>query len=288
MADIIQRLLNQTNNEQWPMEAAYGLSNADFGGMSLPESHPNYTPIPEGIYETSNIEPVQFGATNETPDDIAKMLQDIFANNVQKPGQADDIGAALNKMLTSTSELNKKAMNQMFQGAVFKTVASASDLFSRMTGIFMGAPGMINQERANAEQNYQNQMDALDNQVLYIKHQLSDRFNKTVENNIMNMAAKNLRVTSGNVLELSKDMAQEMTEDMRTAESNARLKQIALESGKKSARESARYAKTQLWTGLAQSAVKLGLMWETGGGTGESWGKLYAGYKKYKETNIKG
>ena len=109
---------------------------------------------------------------------------------------------------------------------------------------------------------------------------MADRFNKTVENNIMTMAAKNLRVTSGNVLELSKDMAQEMTEDMRTAESNARLKKIALEAGVKSARESASYAKTQLWTGLVKSALNLGLMWETGGGPGESWGDLYSNYSK--------
>ena len=123
-------------------------------------------------------------------------------------------------------------------------------------------------------------MDALDNQVLYIKHQLADRFNKTIETNIMNLAAKNLRVTSGGVLELSKEQAQEITEDMRTAESNAELKKIALRAGQKSAKESANYAVKQLWTGLLGSATKLGLAIGTGGFTNEKWGDLYSGYKQ--------
>lgn len=271
MADILQSIYKPQT--QWAMSAA-----DNEWGMSLPESHPFSTPVPQSTFEISGTEPVEFGTPSETPDDIAKILQDIFANTRPQPGQADDIGNALNKMLASTTELNTKAMNQMFQGAVFKTIRAASDFFSRATNIIAGAPGMINQERANAELNYQNQMDALDNQVLYIKHQLADRFNKTVENNIMTMAAKNLRVTAGNVLDLTKDTAVEISEDMRTAESNARLKKIALEAGKRSARESARYAKNQLWTGLVQSAIKLGMMWQTGGGTGESWGNLYSNY----------
>ena len=275
MADILQKIYKPQS--QWAMSAA-----DNEWGLSLPESHPFSTPIPQSTFEISGAEepPVELSATTETPDNIAKILQDIFANNRPTPGRADDIGTALNKMLASQSELNTKAMKQMFQGAVFKTVAAAGDFFTRATYLGAGGLDLIDQEQTNTEINFQNQMDALDNQVLYIKHQMADRFNKTVENNIMTMAAKNLRVTSGNVLELSKDMAQEMTEDMRTAESNARLKKIALEAGVKSARESASYAKTQLWTGLVKSALNLGLMWETGGGTGESWGDLYNNYSK--------
>lgn len=277
MADILQKIYKPQS--QWAMSAA-----DNEWGLSLPESHPFSTPIPQSSFAIAgDTEPVEMAAT-QTPDDIATILQNIFANNMPKqPGRADDISTALNKMLSSTSELNIKAMNQMFQGAVLKTVAAADDFFSIATGIAMGSPERIDEQSENAQQNYQNQMDALDNQVLYIKHQLADRFNRTVENNIMTMAAKNLRVTSGNVLELTKDMAQEMTEDMRTAESNARLKQIALAADKASVKESAKYAKKQLWTGLAQSAIKLGLMWETGGGTGESWGNLYNNYKKTKK-----
>lgn len=275
MADILQRIYKP--NTKWAMSAA----DNEYG-MSLPESNPFSTPVPQSTFEISGDEEpaVELSATTETPDNIAQILQDMFSNSRPIPGRADDIGTALNKMLASQSELNTKAMNQMFQGAVFKTVAAAGDFFTHATHLAAGGLDLIDQEQTNTEINFQNQMDALDNQVLYIKHQMADRFNKTVENNIMTMAAKNLRVTSGNVLELSKDMAQEMTEDMRTAESNARLKKIALEAGVKSARESASYAKTQLWTGLVKSALKLGMMWETGGGTGESWGNLYSNYSK--------
>ncbi|MBO7735528.1 MAG: hypothetical protein J6S67_23385 [Methanobrevibacter sp.] len=279
MADILRKILNQDPLEQWPMESK------DYLGYDLAEIHPEMDIIHENAFEITGIQDpdtipsVSFSAEQEKPDDIGKILQDLFSNSQPKTGQPDDISNALNRMLSSQSELNSKAMNQMFQGAVYKTVAAADDFFSRATGLIMGMPGMIEKSASIASQNYQNQMDAIDNQVLYMKHQLADRFNKTVETNIMNMAAKNIRVTAGNVLDLSKELALETTEDMRTLESNARLKKIALEAGKKSSKESARLAVKQLWTGFAQSALKLGIMWETGGGTGESWGNLYSNYK---------
>lgn len=215
---------------------------------------------------------------------------DSFSTTPTRASSADismpDLQTAFNAFVDGNKNALTTAQKNMFQGAVLKTTAAASDMFSYLTGLAMGAPGMIDQQRDIAVQSYQNQMDALDNQVLYIKHQLSDRFNKTVETNIMRMAASGLRVNAGNVLELTKESASEITEDMRTAESNARLKKIALAAGQKQAGEAARYAKQTFWTGLAQSAIKLGIMWETGGGTGESWGNLYAGYKKSKATTI--
>ena len=215
---------------------------------------------------------------------------DSFSTTPTRASSADmtmpDLQTAFNVFVDGNNDALTTAQKNLFQGATLKTAAAASDMFTYLTGLAMGAPGQIEQSKDIAVQNYQNQMDALDNQVLYLKHQLSDRFNKTVETNIMNMAAKGLRVTSGNVLEMSKESALEITEDMRTAESNARLKKIALAAGQKSAGEAAKYAKQAFWTGLAQSAIKLGIMWETGGGTGESWGNLYAGYKKSKATTI--
>ena len=260
--------------EQWPMSYAYSEP-----GQSLPEYHPEGFEIATG--EGTG---VALGATDEpTADDIVGLIQDMIGN-IQTPATSvpGDISKALDKLLGNQTELKIKAQKDMYTGAVLKTVAAAGDLFDRAVGIAAGQIGNIRKSADIAEQNYQNQMDALDNQVLYIKHQLADRFNKTVETNIMNLAARNLRVTSGNVLELTKDTAQEMTEDMREAESNARLKQIALEAGKKSARESAKYAEKQVWTGLIGSATKLGLAVATGGGTNESWGNLYSGYKTAK------
>lgn len=263
--------------EQWAMSSAKNVP-----GMSLPEYHPetpamsivDWTALtPIDIDQPETVENPLFSATD--PVTAIPVLPRSSSADMSKPKLQD----AFNAFVSGNDETLTNAQKALFQGGILKTVAAASDFFSRMTGLVMGAPDMIDDQRDIAIKNYQNQMDALDNQVLYIKHQLSDRFNKTVETNIMRMAASGLRVNAGNVLELSKESASEITEDMRTTESNARLKKIALTAGQKQAKESAKYAKQTFWTGLAQSAIKLGIMWETGGGTGESWGNLYKGYK---------
>lgn len=276
MNDYLNNLFHP--REQWAMSAADNVH-----GLSLPE----YT-------EETPMELIDWLALNTpTAEQVPDMVENpVFAASdpysvAPTRSSADmtmpQMQNAFNAFVSGNDKYLTNAQKALFQGAALKTAAAASDFFTRITGIAMGAPGIIKKSGEIAAQNYQNQMDALDNQVLYIKHQLSDRFNKTVESNIMKMAARGLRVNAGNVLELSKESASEITEDMRTAESNARLKKIALTAGQKQAKESASYATKQLWTGLAQSALKLGIVWETGGGTGESWGNLYRGYKNSKK-----
>ena len=256
-------------------------------GQSLPEYHQEY---PELDVATGEPTGVALAATDEGgADNIVELVQALLAGIPNQPGTpatTGDLSAAINKIVGNQDELKVKAQKDMYTGAIMKTVAAASDLFNRAVGIAAGQRRNIYKAAEIAAQNYQNEMDALDNQVLYIKHQLADRFNKTVETNIMNMAARNIRVTSGGVLDMTKDTAQEMTEDMRTAESNAELKKIALRAGQKQAKESAKYAEKQMWAGLVGSATKLGIMYTTGGGTGEKWGDLYAGYKKATATKI--
>lgn len=265
--------------EQWAMSYAYNEP-----GQSLPEYHPEDTGLEIATGEPAD---VQLGAT-DSPDAIAELIQILLGNMSQAPGtrSPDNIGPALDKLLSNNANMKAKAQKDMYAGAVMKTVGAASDFFSRVVGIAAGQHRNIYEAAELAKQNYQNQMDALDNQVLYIKHQLADRFNKTVEMNMMNMAARNLRVTPSNVLSLSKDTAQEMTEDMRTAESNAELHKIAYRAGQKQAKESARNAENQMWAGFLSSASKLGMFVTTGGGTGESWGNLYAGYKKATASQV--
>lgn len=280
--------------EQWAMSAADNV-----WGMSLPEYHPvtyDVTPVPEPIFkpvveasvveEPSATETASLSAPLSAEDPVVDNIPDLVQTMLpeyKKPqfAKPDSIAGALDKLLGSNQELLAKAQKDMFMGAVLKTVAAADDFFTRAVGLGP-AVANLNTSYDIAKTNYNNQMDAIDNQVLYIKHQLADRFNKTVQTNIMNLASKNLRVTAGNVLDLSKEEASEITEDMRTAESNANLKKIALQAKKESAKESTRYAEKQLYTGLIGSAVKLGLMVETGGGTGESFGDLYKGYKMSK------
>jgi hypothetical protein len=264
--------------EQWAMSYA-----GNEPGMSLPEYHPEDEGVAEPNMSLVETTPDVELAAEGTPtaDDVANMIQNMLAGIPRNTAAVPpSISKALDKLLGNSEELKARAQVGMYKGAVLKTIAAAGDLFDRGVGLMMGQPKNIRDTADIAAQNYQNQMDALDNQVLYIKHQLADRFNQTVETNIMNLAAKNIRVNAGNVLDLSKENASEITEDMRTAESNAELKKIALDAGKKQAKESANYAIKQLWTGFASSALKLGIMGATGGGTNEKWGDLYAGYKK--------
>lgn len=275
MNDFLSTLFQP--REQWAMSAADNVY-----GMSLPEYHPEKPQM--SIIDWSALTPIEDPIIPESVEEPMFSATDPYILTPTRSSSADmsmpKLQDAFNKLASGNTQTLTTAQKALFQGAILKTVAAADDFFSRATGLIMGAPRNINLQKDAVVQGYQNEMDALDNQVLYIKHQLADRFNKTVESNIMQMAARGLKVNAGNVLELSKESASEITEDMRTAESNARLKQIAFAAGKKQARESASYAKKQLWTGFAQSAIKLGLMWETGGGTGESWGNLYKGWKQ--------
>lgn len=256
--------------EQWPMSY---IENEP--GMSLPEYHPE---------EQEAVPQVLLAAEDQdNPVDIANLIAELLKSQPSyAPGAADDISKALDKILGNTEEMKAKAQVDMYEGAVMKTVAAASDVFSNAVGLAFS--GNIDKQRDVTIQNYQNQMDAIDNQVLYIKHQLADRFNKTVETNIAQMAARNLKVTTGNVLELSKEQALEISEDMSEATSNARLQKIALKAGQKQAKSYAKYAHAMQWTEMAKSLTKLGIMYETGGGTGESFGNLYKGYKMGKAT----
>lgn len=264
--------------EQWAMSYAYNEP-----GQSLPEYHPEDEGVAEPNMSLVEKAPDVELAAEGTPtaDDVANMIQNMLASIPRNTAAVPpSISKALDKLLGDNENLKARAQVDMYKGAMYKTIAAAGDLFDRGVGLLMGQQRNIRKTADIMAQNYQNQMDALDNQVLYIKHQLTDRFNQTVETNIMNLAAKNIRVNAGNVLDLSKEKASEITEDMRTAESNAELKKIALRAGQKQAKESADYAVKQLWTSFAGSAVKLGIMGATGGGTNEKWGDLYAGYKK--------
>ena len=271
--------------EQWAMSAADNVY-----GMSLPEYHPagmSIAPSSMPTVEPTEVATPVFSAEDKpNADEVANLIQALLSNTgsgIGSPKKSDDLISAIDAYYNKGRESDSledliKAKKDMFKGAVLKGVAKAADIFNKLTIKDYSSLYSI------TRQNYQNQMDALDNQVLYIKHQLADRFNKTVQTNIMNMAAKNLRVTSGNVLEMTKDTAQEMTEDMRTAESNAELQKIALRAKKDQAKEATRYAEKQMWVSFADAARKLGTVVASGAGTGESFGDLYKGYKWAKDT----
>lgn len=174
-----------------------------------------------------------------------------------------------------------KAMKNMYQGAVFKTIGSATDLFNSLI-TFGDRHRIINQQADNTKIAADNQMKAIDNQVLFAKNQIMDRFTNMVASNTVEMAAKGLRVSAGALLEGTKGAAYDLTQDIQMMESNARLKKISIEATKKQAEVARDLAKSQQWADLVAGVSKLGLNIATGGGTGESWGNLYAGYKSAK------
>ena len=102
-------------------------------------------------------------------------------------------------------------------------------------------------------------MAALDNQVLFYKNQVANKFGELMARNAVTMAAKNLRVTAGNLLEQTKGAAIEATEDIQMKESNARLKKIALESEARQADVAKKLQKSLIVTDLIEDTAKLAM-----------------------------
>lgn len=174
--------------------------------------------------------------------------------------------------------LKAKAAKQQFYGAALKTAASAGNLFNSLLSMGLNY-NLIDKQKKNTKMSVENRMQALDNQVLYYKNQITDKFNTLMARNTVTMAAKNLRVSTGALLEESKDAAYDATKDIQMLESNAELKKIALRNEEKQAKISAKLAKSQLVTNVIQGFANLGLNVASGGGTMESWGDLYSGFK---------
>lgn len=190
-----------------------------------------------------------------------------------------NISNTLDKMEESLSEQKDKAKKKMAYGAILKTAASAGQLFS---DILVASSNWknINRQKENTKLDAENQMAALDNQVLYYKNQIADKFNQTLARSAVVMAAKNLRVTAGNLLEQTKGAAYDATKDIQMLESNAELKKIMLRSQQRQADITAKLQKSQEVTTLLDDAANLGLMVGTGGGTFESWGELLRAIQK--------
>ena len=170
--------------------------------------------------------------------------------------------------------IGEKGSKQQQAGFALKAVAEASELFTKLATYSM--------ERANADRAYRNkkadvsnQMLAIDNQVQYYKNQIADKFATTMARSSMLMAAKNLRVTAGNLLEQTKDAAYDATNDIKMLESNAELKKIALRSEARQAEVSRTLTKKLMTTDLLGSAAELGLVFVGASKAGMKWGDLF-------------
>lgn len=180
--------------------------------------------------------------------------------DIPTANNAKDTISALNKqndiLEQQYRELKEKATKENAMGAVLKTTAAAGNLFNSIMQYSQGK-GVASQKAANEKLQAQVQMEALDNQVLYAKNQLADKFNQLVERNTVTMAAKNLRVTAGNILEQTKDAAFDITQDMRTLESNAELKKISLRAQQQQADVTNKLTKQLLKANMIGSGINL-------------------------------
>lgn len=191
---------------------------------------------------------------------------------------------ALNNLSSTFADylggLKAQGQKQQAMGATLRTVSSAVKVFDDLLTWDLRRES-INLQKSNAKQAADNEMLAIDNQTMYAKNQLMDRFNSIVANNTVTMAARNLKVSTANILEASKETAHDIDMDFRTLESNADLKKANLKNQKKQADIAAKFAKTKQWTDFIGHASELGLNVATGGMTGQSWGSLYSAFQSY-------
>lgn len=208
---------------------------------------------------------------------LDSLLSEMSSENLYKVPVVEPKApiSSLSDISTALSGMKQTASKERALGASLKTAAAAGDFFSQLL-TYSTSRSNISLQAENTKQAAENAMNALDNQILYYKNQITDKFNTLMARNTVTMAAKNLRVSAGALLEQTKDAAYDATQDMRMLESNAELKKIALRSAQKQADISKKLQKNLLNANVVSSAAKLGLMVATGGGTGESWGNLFS------------
>lgn len=260
--------------DQWAMSSADNVE-----GMSLPEIHPetNMTPLPANIFaDDSSI------STGSSKPAVSYNSYLSGMTTPTKSGTATPQDTTNALLADYLGGMKSKAAKQEFTGAVLKSVAAAGNVFNSIMSLSMGRRN-ANRQYSNAKLSAENKMAALDNQVMYYKNQIEDKFNTTLARNTAVMAAKNLRVSTGALLEQTKDAAYDATKDIQTMESNAELKKIALRNEVKQAKITKELTKSQLTTNLVGSLANLGLTVASGGGTMESWGDLYSGFKEAQD-----
>ena len=194
-------------------------------------------------------------------------LYDLDVYSSLKIGKGlSDVTQNTGDISNSLSGIKSQAQRQMLGGAMLKTAGAAGKLFSDLL-VASSNWKNINRQKENTKLEADVQMKALDNQILYFKNQIADKFNNLMARNTVTLATKNLRVTAGNLLEQTKDVAYDATQDIRMAESNAELKKILLRSQKRQADVTARLMKSREMTTLLGDVANLGLMIGTKGGT---------------------
>lgn len=154
------------------------------------------------------------------------------------------------------ADVKDKANKARNMGMMMKNISSAGEIFN--AALNLGYHKVYDMQRDNTVQSAENQITALDNQVLYKKNQMMDRFNQVVANTAVATANKNLKVSTGSILEQNKELAHDINEDYRMLESNAELDKINLRATQKLANVTNKLQHNMLWTNLVGSVAKAG------------------------------
>lgn len=116
---------------------------------------------------------------------------------------------------------------------------------------------LVKMQAKNTVQAYQNKMNALDNQLLHLKNQLQDKFNNAVANDMVQTAARGLRVSMSNILEKQKESAHNVTQDIEIASSNVEMSKATYKSYQEQAKIKRNAAQRALTTELVESTNKV-------------------------------
>jgi hypothetical protein len=172
-----------------------------------------------------------------------------------------------------TNSLSQARLNQM-EGQFGMFAADAIRWFDSIAFFHTRSSNLALQEQ-NTVKAYQNKMNALDNQLLYVKNQLQDKFNSAVANDIVQTAARGVRVSMSNILEKQKESAHNITQDIAIASGNVKMDKATYKSYQEQAQISRKANQRALTNELAESSIKLAadiIMMMAGGASGGAEG----------------
>lgn len=175
-----------------------------------------------------------------------------------------------------TNSLSQARLNQM-EGQFGMFAADAIRWFDSIA-FYHTRSTILGMQEQNTIQAYQNKMNALDNQLLYVKNQLQDKFNSAVANDIVQTAARGIRVSMSNILEKQKESAHNITQDIAIASGNVKMDKATYKSYQEQASIKRKSGQRALTNELAESSIKLAadiiamMAGGSAGGSGSSFG----------------
>lgn len=248
--DSIIAGLTQTETEPTMNSLSLTISDDDIRGWS---KFGSLSAEPAGFMP---LEPAQ------TPTTSASLIADIesltdlndFSGFVpgSEIGDAQNPTQALNQGNALWADFLSQAREEKKTATMLNLVADAGDLFDSIVGVSAGISNAKATAR-NTIMSAENQITAIDNQTMYVKSRLQNRFNNMLAQTQVRQSARGLKVSAASTLEENKERAYDLTMDYATLDSNANLEKIRLENTKAQAKVAEDFTKNQTWANLLGS-----------------------------------